>query len=65
MKQQDPYKKDRDKMELLLALGLFHKEGMRAVERMFPQHKAFVEAYKDQPFEDVKDRLLHDTLIAA
>jgi len=49
----------------LQALALFHKQGMAAVEKTFPQYKDFVEAYKNKPFQEVKEQLLHLSHAAA
>ena len=45
-------------MEQLQAFNLFRKEGMKAVERMFPEHKAFVEANKKKSYNEVKQELI-------
>ena len=45
-------------MEQLQAFNLFRKEGMEAVERMFPEHKSFVEANKDRSYNEVKRELM-------
>lgn len=58
MKMYTDYNKKRFQMEELQAFVLFLNEGMKAVERMFPQHKAFVEANKSKSYQEVKHELL-------
>jgi hypothetical protein len=41
----------------LQAFVLYRKEGMIAVDRMFPQHKEFVEANKNRDYREVKELL--------
>ena len=45
-------------MEQLQAFNLFRKEGMKAVERMFPEYKSFVEANKSKSYNEVKQELM-------
>ena len=52
------YSKPKPEMLQLNALALFHTHGMPAVERSFPQCKAFVQANKNRPFQEVKKELL-------
>jgi hypothetical protein len=52
------YSKKQPLMEQLQAFNLFRKEGMKAVERMFPEHKAFVEANKKKSYNEVKQELI-------
>ncbi len=59
MKKDGEYKKMQPFMEQLQAFVLFRNEGMTAVERMFPQHKSFVEANKDKHYQEVKQDLMN------
>ena len=52
------YSKKQALMEQLQAFNLFRKEGMKAVERMFPEHKSFVKANKDKSYNEVKRELM-------
>jgi len=56
--QPSEYNKKRFLMEQLQAFNLFRKEGMKAVERMFPEHKNFVEANKSRSYNEVKQELM-------
>lgn len=40
------------------ALKLYLEEGLKAVERVFPQHVPFVEARQDKTYKEVKEELL-------
>jgi len=52
------YSKKQPMMEQLQAFNLFRKEGMKAVERMFPEHKSFVEANRNKSYNEVKKDLM-------
>ena len=45
-------------IEKLAAFMLFLEEGMEAVQRMYPQHVAFVRSHKDKSSSEVKRELL-------
>ena len=49
---------DFSAMELMHAFKLYLKEGLKGVERVFPQHKDFVLQHKSKSYQDVKDELL-------
>lgn len=59
MKAGTTYGNQKPIIMQLQALALFHVQGMIAVEKTFPQYKEFVEAYKNRPFQEVKEQLLH------
>jgi len=65
MKQGTTYGNQKPIILQLQALALFHMQGMTAVEKTFPQYKDFVEAYKNEPFQQVKEKLLHLAHITA
>jgi len=45
-------------MEMMAAFSLFLDEGMKAVERMYPQHVSFVKNHKGKSQAEVKKELL-------
>ena len=46
-------------MEKMAAFSLYLDEGMAAVERMYPQHIAFVQHHLDKTMAEVKKEVLH------
>ncbi len=58
MKNVESYRNKRESMEMLSAFVLFLEEGIGAVERVYPQYKAFVLSNKNKSQTDVKKELL-------
>ncbi len=54
------YRSKQDAMDMLLAYAIFIDEGMRAVENMYPQYKAFVLTHQGKTVTEVKHELLLD-----
>jgi hypothetical protein len=52
------YRNKKIVMEMMAAFSLYLDEGMRAVERMYPQHVSFVRSHKNKSQAEVKKELL-------
>jgi len=52
------YRNKKIVMEMMAAFSLFLDEGMKAVERMYPQHVSFVKNHKGKSQAEVKKELL-------
>jgi hypothetical protein len=59
MNGAESYRNKKVFMEMMAAFVLYQEEGMSAVERMYPQHVAFVRSHKDKTQAEVKKELLH------
>ncbi|MCW3461821.1 hypothetical protein [Chitinophaga nivalis] len=59
MKNAAEYRKKAIINEMILAFVLFKDEGIKAVERMYPQHVLFVLENKNKATSTVQDELLH------
>jgi hypothetical protein len=59
MQDAEKYKKNQEAMNMILAYSLFVDAGIEAVERMYPQYKAFVLNNKGKTPSQVKNELLH------
>ncbi len=62
MNNAKKYKKDQDTMNMILAYALFVDAGIEAVERMYPQYKAFVLNNKGKTSSQVKNELLQASI---
>lgn len=51
-------KRDFSQMELMQAFKLYNEEGLKAVERVFPQHVQFVKARQSKTYKEIKEELL-------
>jgi hypothetical protein len=52
------YRNKKIVMEMMAAFSLFQDEGIKAVERMYPQHVSFVKNHKGKSQAEVKKELL-------
>ncbi len=53
-----PYRNKKVVMEMMAAFSLYLDEGMRAVERMYPQDVSFVRSHIGKSQSEVKKELL-------
>ncbi len=53
------YRSKKIVMEMMAAFSLYLDEGMRAVQKMYPQHVSFVRQHKDKSQAEVKKELLN------
>ena len=59
MKNAEAYRKKAVINEMILAFSLFVDEGIKAVERLYPQHASFVLKNKHKTISAIKDELIH------
>ena len=59
MNHSAAYKNKKVYLEMMAAFVLYLEKGIRAVERMYPQHVDFVRNHQGKSQSEVKKELLH------